>query len=71
MTINQEIIETHYTTIINSKMKLNTYAVVLDNLVSSGLTLSKNELDELLLTLVLDLKDVGRDLEDSANTLGV
>lgn len=71
MNINQEVIESIYTDINNSKMKINSYAVILDNIVSSGLTLSKIELEEYLLTLALDLKQASQDIEKSINKLEV
>ena len=71
MNINQEVIESIYTDINNSKMKINSYAAILDNIVSSGLTLSKIEVEEYLLTLALDLKQASQDIEKSINKLEV
>lgn len=71
MTINQETIKSIYEDNMKSIMKLSSYAVILDNLVSSGLTLSQTELADYLVTLSLDIKQASNEINNSIDRLGV
>ena len=66
-----EIKKEHYDEVMNSSMKLNSYAQIIENLVACGALPEKRKLDEYLLTLSLDLQSISKNILNSVNKLEI
>lgn len=69
---DNEIKKEHYDEVMNSSMKLGSYANILENLVAcGGLPPEKIKLDEYLLTLSLDIQSISKNILNSVNKLEI
>jgi len=66
-----EIKKEHYDEVMNSSMKLNSYAQIIENLVACGGLPEKIKLDEYLLTFSLDLQSISKNILNSVNKLEI